>query len=70
MHEAFAAPRRQELLGLIIFFVENVRKFVRLLFGLIAGAAISPKLFTYLYHGALVAGRASFGLWHTRYRAR
>ena len=55
MHEAFAAPRRQELLGLIIFFVENVRKFVRVLFGLIAGAAISPKLFTYLWV-AVIAG--------------
>ncbi|MGC6532159.1 MAG: PH domain-containing protein [Flavobacteriales bacterium] len=55
MHEAFAVPRRQELLGLIIFFVENVRKFVRVLFGLIAGAAISPKLFTYLWV-AVVAG--------------
>ena len=55
MHEAFGAPRRQELLGLIIFFVENVRKFVRVLFGLIAGAAISPKLFTYLWV-AVIAG--------------
>ena len=55
MHEAFAVPRRQELLGLIIFFVENVRKFVRVLFGLIAGAAISPKLFTYLWV-AVIAG--------------
>lgn len=55
MHEAFAAPRRQELLGLVIFFAENVRKFVRVLFGLIAGAAISPKLFAYLW-AAVIAG--------------
>lgn len=55
MPEAFDQPRRQELLGLVLFFAENLRRFVRILFGLIAGAAVSPKFLAYAWI-AVVAG--------------
>lgn len=53
--EPFATPRRQELLGILIFFVDNLRKLVRLIIGIVAGAVINPNVLVYLWAIALVS---------------